>query len=148
MNPSLQASRFGWWSLLCWLTLGLVLESLHGFKVGWYLDAVGEARRLQWTLAHSHGTLLALVCLAFAATVKAGESAAARHARAGWCLRWAAVLMPVGFLLGGAFAMGADPGLPVVLVPVGGALLFGGVLLCAQLVLADQGSATPPKQGR
>lgn len=148
MNPSLQASRFGWWSLLCWLSLGLVLESLHGFKVGWYLDAVGEARRLQLTLAHSHGTLLALVCLACAATVKSTDATAARHARASWCLRWAAVLMPLGFLLGGVFAMGADPGLPIVLVPVGGVLLFAGVLLCAQLALADQGSATPPRQGR
>jgi hypothetical protein len=148
MNPTLQTSRFGWWSLLCWLTLGLALESLHGFKVGWYLDVVHEGRRLQWTLAHSHGTLLSLVCLAFAATVRGTEATAARHARAGWCLRWAAVLMPVGFLLGGVFAMGADPGLPVVLVPVGGLLLFGGVLLSAQLVRADDGSAAPPRAGR
>ena len=47
--------RFGWWSLLCFLTLGIVLESLHGFKVGWYLDAAHSTRRLMWTLAHAHG---------------------------------------------------------------------------------------------
>ena len=30
--------RVGWWSLLIFLTLGLILEGMHGLKVGWYLD--------------------------------------------------------------------------------------------------------------
>ena len=30
--------RIGWWSLLCFATVGLVLEMLHGFKVRAYLD--------------------------------------------------------------------------------------------------------------
>lgn len=34
--------RFGWWSLWCFLTLGLVLEGMHGFKVRWYLDESNE----------------------------------------------------------------------------------------------------------
>ena len=38
--------RFGWWSLLVFATLGLVLESLHGFKVRAYLDVSNETRRL------------------------------------------------------------------------------------------------------
>ena len=56
---------FGWWALLIFLALGIVLEMLHGFKVGWYLNVENESRRLMWNLAHSHGTLLAFVNLAF-----------------------------------------------------------------------------------
>jgi len=131
MDPTHRNRSFGWWSLLCWLSLGLVLESLHGFKVGWYLDVANEARRLQLSLAHTHGTLIALANLAFAATARAG---AARIARAGACLRWAGILMPTGFLFGGLFALGPDPWFAIVLVPVGGLLLFAGVLLTALTV--------------
>lgn len=122
--------HFGWWSLLCWLALGIVLEALHGFKVGWYLDVVNDGRRLQMSLAHTHGTLIALVNLAFAATVPA--DVAAKLTGAAKCLRLAGILMPVGFLFGGIFAYGADPGFAVVLVPVGAVLLFAGVLMTAR----------------
>jgi len=60
--------RVGWWSLLVFLTLGLVLEALHGFKLGWYLDVSNQTRPLMWTQAHAHGTLLAMVNIAFALT--------------------------------------------------------------------------------
>ena len=49
--------RFGWWSLLFFLTLGIALESLHGFKIGWYLDVTNETRRYMFTLGHAHGTM-------------------------------------------------------------------------------------------
>ena len=32
--------RVGWWSVLCFLSLGFLLELLHGFKVGLYLECV------------------------------------------------------------------------------------------------------------
>ena len=51
----------GWWALLLFLSLGIGLETLHGFKVGAYLDPAHRMRRLMWTLAHAHGTLLAVV---------------------------------------------------------------------------------------
>ena len=139
MAPTRRNRLFGWWSLLTWLSLGMVLEALHGFKIGWYLDVVNEARRLQLTLAHSHGTLLALVNLGFAATVKGTPATAAQVGRASWCLRWAAMLMPVGFLGGGLFPMGPDPGFLVVLVPIGGLLLFVGVLHAALVVRGEAG---------
>lgn len=136
MNPTQRNLGFGWWCLLAFLSLGMVLEALHGFKAGFYLDVVNEARRLQWTLAHTHGTLLALVNVAFALTFRAAAPGVlGRLALPARCLRWAAILMPAGFLLGGAFPMGADPGLGVVLVPIGGVLLFVGVLAAARLVL-------------
>ena len=62
--------RFGWCSLLCFLSLGIALETMHGFKVGYYLDTNNETRRLMWTLAHTHGTLLSIVHLVFAATLR------------------------------------------------------------------------------
>jgi len=143
MDVMQRNRRFGWWSLLCWLGLGMALEAMHGFKIGWYLDVVSDGRRLQLTLAHSHGTLLALINLAFAVAVPA-DAPLASIARAGACLRWAALLMPIGFLLGGVFAMGADPGLPIVLVPIGGLLLFAGVLTAARAASATRAVLASP----
>jgi hypothetical protein len=39
-------------------------------------------------------------------------------------LIWAAILLPVGFFLGGIVIYDGDPGLGVWLVPIGAALLF------------------------
>lgn len=133
MDPLQRARSFGWWSLLVWLSLGLVLEGLHGFKVGFYLDVGNDTRRLMFTLAHTHGTLLSLVQLAFAATLSAN---APGLARAGTLLRVASVLMPLGFLLGGLHVFGGDPGYGIVLVPIGGGCLFVGVLLAARAASA------------
>ena len=62
--------RFGWGSLLFFLTLGFVLELLHGFKAGMYLDVSNETLRLMWTLAHAHGALLGLVHVLFALSLR------------------------------------------------------------------------------
>lgn len=128
---------FGWWSLLVFLTLGIALESLHGLKVGWYLSVANESRRLMLTLAHAHGTLLALVHLAFAATACGGDDAWRRWASP--CLVAASLLLPGGFLLGGLFVYGGDPGLGVLLVPVGAALLLAAVALTARAASAETG---------
>src|SRR4026208_1542192 len=61
--------RFGWWSLLLFLSLGLTLEALHGFKASIYLNVSNEMRRWMWTLAHAHGASLALLHIAFAVTL-------------------------------------------------------------------------------
>ena len=127
--------RFGWWSLLAFLTLGLVLEALHGFKVGGYLDVGQDTRRLMWTLAHAHGTLLALIQLAFAAAVDRLEAWAEGPSKlASRLLRIAGIAMPVGFFSAGFGAEGGDPGLGIVLVAAGGLCLFLAVLLTARQV--------------
>ena len=115
--------RFGWWSLLVFLSLGGVLEALHGFKIGWYVDVGNETRRLMFTLAHAHGTLLALVNIAAALTVRMVERFALRPS-VSLGLIWAAILLPAGFFLGGIVIYDGDPGLGVWLVPIGAALLF------------------------
>lgn len=124
--------RVGWFSLLVFLTLGIVLEALHGLKVQAYLNAMNETRRLMWTLAHAHGTMLAIVQLGFAFTLNqvAGWPARSRTV-ASSSLIAAGVLMPGGFFLGGVWVYGGDPGLGILLVPVGGVLLFVAVLLTA-----------------
>ena len=126
MNTSDRQLRFGWWALVAYLTLGLALEALHGLKLGWYLDVGHEIRRLMFTLAHAHGTLLALVNIAAGLTarsVKGFELApSASHA-----LLWAGVLLPAGFFLGGVVIHDGDPGIGIIFVPIGGLLLLYGV---------------------
>ena len=126
MNTSDRHLRFGWWALFAFLTLGLVLETLHGFKFGWYLDVNNEMRRLMFTLAHAHGTLLALVNIAAGLTLRSvnGIELARGASRA---LVWGSLLLPAGFLLGGIVVHDGDPGIGVVLVPAGALLLLYGV---------------------
>jgi hypothetical protein len=124
--------RFGWWSLLIFLTLGIVLEALHGFKVGAYLNVSNATRRLLWTLAHAHGTGLALVHLGFAATVKYLTNWVERtRAFASVSLMAASILLPGGFFLGGLVIYAGDPGLGILLVPLGAICLFLAVLFSA-----------------
>ena len=131
---------FGWSSLLVFLTLGILLEALHGFKVGAYLDVSKSMRRLMWTLGHAHGTLLSLVQIAFAFTIRTLSPASARRmGLASSCLLAANVLIPAGFVLGGAAIYEGDPGLGIVLVPIGAILLFTGVFLTARVATLSKG---------
>jgi hypothetical protein len=125
--------RFGWWSLLVFSALGLALESLQGFKVRAYLDLTNETRRLMWTLAHAHGTLLAVIHVIFALTVRASPDLNPRDLRTiSAALVGASLLLPGGFFLGGVVFYGGDPGLGVLLVPVGAMLLLTAVFLVAR----------------
>jgi hypothetical protein len=124
--------RAGWWSLLAWLALGIVLEALHATKAALYLDVGNETRRLLFRLAHAHGTLLGLINVAYALTARAVP--ATRSPLASGCLLAALLLLPAGFLLGGVWARGGDPGIGVVLVPAGAAALVLGIGAVARRV--------------
>lgn len=113
--------RLGWWSLCVFATLGAVLESLHGWKVDWYLAVGNETRRLLWRLAHAHGTFLALVHIAFGLCCVHTRRA---PRLASGCLIGAGLALPAGFWLGGFAVVGGDPGLGIVLVPFGAVLLL------------------------
>ena len=126
--------RIGWWSLLLFLTFGMVLEGLHGLKLGYYLDVSSSTRRHMWTLCHAHGTLLSLVHIAFAASLKL--LASPRQALLAWAsssLSAATALLPGGFFLGGVYIYSGDPGLGILLVPPGGLLLAVAVGLTARM---------------
>ncbi|OFW27020.1 MAG: hypothetical protein A3H97_09200 [Acidobacteria bacterium RIFCSPLOWO2_02_FULL_65_29] len=104
--------------------LGLALETLHGFKVGAYVNGANETRRLMWTLAHAHGALLGLVHIAFAVSLPALPSMGGAERRASRALIGASLLLPGGFFLGGVRFYAGDPGLGVALVPIGAMLLL------------------------
>ncbi len=118
--------RIGWVALLLSITLGVVLEGLHAVKAPLYLDVGQETRRLMWTLAHAHGTLLALVHLATAATA-ALVGPHVVSAMASRLLLAGAVLLPLGFFLGGIGVYEGDPGIGVFLAPLGALATVGGV---------------------
>jgi hypothetical protein len=118
--------RFGWWSLLVFLSLGGGLEALHGFKIGWYVDVGNDMRRLMFTLAHAHGTALALVNIVAGLTARTIPRLDFRGS-VSFSLIWAGILFPLGFFLGGVVTYGGDPGLGVWLVPVAALLLFYSV---------------------
>ena len=116
--------RAGFLALCAFSALGLLLEALHGFKLGFYLDVDNETRRLLWRLAHAHGALLGLVNVCYALAARAWPRL--EDPPSGRALLVALLLMPIGFFLGGIFARGGDPGASVGLAAAGAvALLFG-----------------------
>lgn len=120
----------GWTLLLVFLSLGALLEFLHGFKFAYYLDLDNKLRREMWTLAHAHGTLLALIQIAFAAGLgQFGQWTPARLKLSSFYLLDAAVLIPLGFFLGGLYPTEGDPWIGILLVPIGAILLFAAVVL-------------------
>ena len=142
----------GWWSLLIFVALGLVLESMHGFKVAWYVNSgEPETTRLMMRLAHAHGTFLSLVHLAFAWTVSQATGFQGRsRSVASRSVQAAGILVPAGFLLAGLpgfvktgglrlGVLGGDPGLGIVLVPI------GALLLILALYLVARGASTTPE---
>jgi hypothetical protein len=123
----------GWWSLLAFATLGLGLESLHGFKIRAYLDVSNETRSLMWTLAHAHGTLLAILNIVFGLSLRvAPELTTSRLAFVSSALAGATIVMPAAFFLGGIVFYGGDPGLGILLLPVGAFLLLAAIFLIAR----------------
>lgn len=113
---------------------GLVLESLIGLRTPWLLDVGMETRRVMFRLAHAHGALLGLVNVAFAASVQTGLVTAD-----GASLRWpsrllatGSVCVPLGFALGGVWFLEADPGLGVLLVPIGALAVVAALVSIAR----------------
>lgn len=133
--------QWGWWLLFVSLLLGMALDILHGLKLGWYLDVSSQTRRLMWTLAHAHGTLVALVHLAFASA--AGELAPRARGLASKSLIAAGVLLPGGFLLGGVYTYSGDPGVGALAAPIGGVLLIVAVGLTARAMAQPEAPKIP-----
>src|SRR5438067_1242235 len=134
----------GWWGLLVFLSLGIGLETLHGFKVGFYLDPAHRLRRLLWTLAHAHGTLLGLVHVGFAAGLgQYGRWTERRLKLASFFLTDALLLLPAGFFLGGLGHSEVDPSPGVLLVPVGALLLLVAVGLIAWSAIGSGDPGAP-----
>lgn len=121
--------------------MGAFLECLHAFKFGFYLDPAHRLRRELWTLAHAHGTLLALVQIALASgLIHFGSWTIGRLRLVSFFMIDAALLIPLGFFLGGLFPSEGDPWVGILLVPAGALLLVIAVALT--VLSAYQGSST------
>jgi hypothetical protein len=122
-----RCRRFGWTSLAIWSLFGLALEAAHGFKLAVFLD--DDLRHTLLRLAHAHGVVLALMVLAFGSGVAAlhGDDPAPRARRTGALLRAGALVVPLGFALSAVRPHEGDPGLAVLLVPVGAVFLIAGL---------------------
>jgi hypothetical protein len=129
-RASCRHLRFGWWALAVFAGLGLTLEALHGFKVGAYLDVSNGPRRLMWTLAHAHGALIGVINILYGLTLDSGARTGSDFASR--ALVAAGVLLPLGFFLGGLVYYGGDPGLGIVLVPIGAILLIAALISIAR----------------
>ena len=114
--------------------MGVVLEALHAFKAVAYLE--DPVRRLQWTLAHAHGTLLSLAAIVIGMLVlPASRSGEGAKRAADRLFAAGAVLMPIGFLAGGAWHSEGDPGLGILLVPAGALACAAGAAIALAGVL-------------
>lgn len=135
----------GWCLLALFVALGMALEAMHAFKLGWFLDLSNETRRLLLRLAHAHGVLLGLVNVAFALSIphrtRLGERAETWISR---CILAGSALLPSGFLLGGLVVMEGDPNPAILLAALGAPLLLAGALGVAWSFLAK---GPPPDAG-
>ena len=114
---------FGWSSLLLWLIFGTCLEIFHGFKISDYL--LDELRREFWSLAHFHGVAFGIINLIYVKWADAEELSSCERKLASQLLIWGGLLMPVGFLLGGAWHFEGDPGVGIFLAPIGAIMVLG-----------------------
>ena len=126
----------GWASIAFWMSLGLLLEGLLGYKVPAYLED-GQRREL-FRLAHTHGTLLSVVLIAAALCGRLFDLSPAPVATS--ALRLGALLMPLGFLLGGMWHPEGDPGIAIWLVPPGALMVIFGAIAMA---LASRKKTSP-----
>lgn len=125
----------GWWLVLCFLLMGGLLETFHGLKLQWYLHVESTMRRLMLTLAHAHGSLLGLINIAFAATLRTlPDEGASLGRRASPWLTAASILLPGGFLVGGLVIYSGDPGFGILLVPPGAIALAVAVIMTTREV--------------
>lgn len=117
--PSFRPShlRLGWLLLLAGVAGGATLEAALAAKWTGLLD--DALRRELLRLSHFHAGLLGLVNLVYASHADAAVLSPARRRLASRAMRLGSTLLPVGFLLGGAWHPEGDPGIGVLLVPLG-----------------------------
>ncbi len=117
-------------TLAVWMTFGLLLEGLLGYKIPAYLN--DNLRRELFRLAHTHGALLSIVLIVITVCANAGFIRPNTYAEN--ALRIGSVMMPLGFLLGGIWHFESDPGYLILLAPLGGVIMIFGIVSCALTV--------------
>jgi len=135
-SPILLAAmhvRVGWWVILLFVVMGIALEAMHGFKVGWYLNANLETRRTLLMLAHAAGVAIGILHVAFAASIRrASEWKAANRSFASASLLAATLAIPGGLILAAVFLQAnGSPGMGVVLAGTGMLLIAAAIAYTA-----------------
>lgn len=116
--------RQGWIGLAVWMTFGLFLEGLIAFRTPIYLQ--DPVRRELFRLGHAHGTLLSLLLIvAGLYSIRAGRTL---PRISNISFRSGAILMPIGFILGGISHYESDPNPLVFLAPLGGLLVLFSII--------------------
>ena len=123
-HPAAALIRQGWISLALWIAFGILLEGFNAFRSPALLD--DAVRRDMFRLAHAHGTLLNLVLLVAAICARLDLIRLGRMTSLGLCS--AVVLLPAGFLFAGLWHFKDEPGLAILLVPVGAVLLLAAAI--------------------
>ena len=126
-NAGFSLATQGWFSLAVFMAFGLLFEGLIGYRSPAYLN--DPMRRELFRLAHAHGTILSLVLLIVAEYLNSRDIEIPRIAMLS--LRVGAVIMPLGFLLGGIWHTETDPHFLVILSPIGGVMLIFGIIAIA-----------------
>jgi hypothetical protein len=111
------------------LASGLWLEAMIGLRARGWIDE--PLRREFLRLGHAHGGLLGLLNLALAWALERLRTPAPWAGKIRLAALLGAVLVGLGFMLGGLLHGPTDPGVPVLAVPAGAMLL-----LCALIATA------------
>ncbi len=131
-EPHLRASIV---LVTLFLASGLWLEAMYGLRAeGWVDDPL---RREFLRLGHAHGGLLALLNVAIAWTLERLQTPAAWARKIRVAALLGAVLVGLGFILGGLLHGPSDPGLPVLAVPAGAMLLLSALSATALVRRGD-----------
>ena len=123
----------GWVSIALWMSVGLLLEGLIGYKIPAYLNDL--QRRELFRLAHTHGTLLGLILVAASLCIRRYIASPMRPAQT--ALSLGSVVMPLGFLLAGIWHPEGDPGIAIWLVPPGALMVIFGAIALALACFKD-----------
>jgi hypothetical protein len=115
---------------------GLWLEAMYGLRAEGWLD--DPLRREFLRLGHAHGGLLGLVNIALAWALERLQTPDtwAGKIRVGSLL--GALLVGLGFMLGGLVHGPTDPGVAVLAVPAGAMLLLSSLVATALLRPSDR----------
>lgn len=118
------------------LASGLWLEAMIGLRLaGWVDDPL---RREFLRLGHAHGGILGLLNLGVGLAIErlATPEPWARVIRP--AALGGALLVGLGFIVGGVWHGPTDPGLPVLVVPAGALMLLGAVVAAALVRRGDR----------
>lgn len=127
--------RFSIVVVVLFMASGLWLEAMYGLRARGWLD--DPLRREFLRLGHAHGGLLGLVNVALGWALERLDTPPAWAAKIRVAALLGALLVGLGFMIGGLTHGPTDPGAAVLAVPAGAMLLLCSLLATALLRAND-----------